>query len=484
MDDIAFASAKHLAALLRRKKLGCLELLEHYLARVERHNPRLNAIIATDLPAARKRARAADRALAKGEVWGPLHGVPMTIKESFDVVGMPTTWGLPEHKENRPKRNALAVERLLAAGVTLFGKTNVPVWLADWQSYNDIYGTSNNPWDVTLTPGGSSGGSAAALAAGLTGIETGSDIGSSIRNPAHYCGVFGHKPTYGICPPRGQALAGRVSASDISVIGPLARSADDLALGLAALAGPDEIDAAGYRLSLPPPRKERLGQFKVALMLDDPNAEVDREVKDQLQQLADFLAKKKVKVSDKARPAIDTGHANKVYTMLLRAATAGRQTAAQFAEALARVSTLDPADESYFARMTRANTMAHRDWLAFNEERHKMRWRWHEFFQDYDLLLSPVASSAAFPHDHAGERWQRTIVVNGKKVPTTDQLFWAGYSCVAFLPATVAPIGFSPKGLPIGVQIVGPQYGDRTCIAFAKLLEAEYHGFVAPPGYN
>src|SRR5208282_1988786 len=329
MDDIAFASAKRLASLIRRKKLGCLELLEHYLGRVERYNPRLNAIIATDLPAARKRARAADKALAKGEIWGPLHGVPMTIKESFDVAGMPTTWGLPELKDNRPKSNALAVERLLKAGVVLFGKTNVPVWLADWQSYNDIYGTSNNPWDRTKVPGGSSGGAAAALAAGLTGIEAGSDIGSSIRNPAHYCGVFGLKPTYGICPPRGQALPGRVSQSDISVIGPLARSADDLALALAAMAGPDEIDGAGYQLRLPQPRKRELRQFKVALMLDDPNAEVDREVQDQLQKLADFLAKRKAKVSDKARPDIDTDHANRVYIMLLRAATAGRQTPEQ-----------------------------------------------------------------------------------------------------------------------------------------------------------
>ncbi|MFI4987938.1 MAG: amidase [Alphaproteobacteria bacterium] len=483
MADIAFASAKRLAALIRRRKIGCLELLEHYLARVERYNPRLNAIIATDLPAARKRARAADKALAKGTPWGPLHGVPMTIKESFDVAGMATTWGLPELKDNRPKRNALAVDRLLGAGVVLFGKTNVPMWLADWQSYNDIYGTSNNPWDPTKVPGGSSGGSAAALAAGLTGIEAGSDIGSSIRNPAHYCGVYGHKPTYGICPPRGQATPGRVAQSDISVIGPLARSADDLALALAAMAGPDEIDAAGYKLALPAPKKRELSQYKVALMLDDPNAEVDREVQDQLQRLADFLARKKVKIDDKARPDIDASHANRVYIMLLRAATAGRQTPEQFARALETAKSLAPADESYFARMTRANTMAHRDWLAFNEERQRMRWKWHAFFAEYDLLLSPAASSAAFPHDHAGERWQRTITVNGKKVPTTDQLFWAGYSCVAYLPATVAPIGLSPKGLPIGVQIVGPQYGDRTTIAFAKLLEEEYQGFVAPPGY-
>jgi amidase len=151
------------------------------------------------------RAREADTALARGAVWGPLHGVPMTIKESFNVAGTPTTWGVPDHKDNITTEDALSVTRMKAAGVTLFGKTNVPLLLADWQSFNKIYGTTNNPWDVTRSPGGSSGGSAAALAAGLTGIDTGSDIGASIRNPAHYCGVFGHKPTYGILPPTGQS---------------------------------------------------------------------------------------------------------------------------------------------------------------------------------------------------------------------------------------------------------------------------------------
>jgi len=484
MEDIAFASAKRLAALIRRKKIGAVELLDHYLARVDRHNPKLNAIIATDLAAARQRARGADRALARGKAWGPLHGVPMTIKECFDTVGMPTTWGLTELRDNRPARNAVAVERWLAAGVTLFGKTNVPVMLADWQSYNPIYGTTNNPWDVTKVPGGSSGGSAAALAAGLTGIEAGSDIGASIRNPAHYCGVFGHKPTYGICPPRGQALPGVVTPSDISVIGPMARSADDLALGLAIMARPDEIDGAGYRLALAPPKKKALKDFRIAVMLDDPAAEVDREVSDALQRLAAFLARKRAKVNDKARPDIDTRRAHLVYLMLLRAATSRRQSEAEFARNLELAKNLPAEDESYRARAARANTMAHRDWLGSNEERHKMRWKWHEFFRDYDLLLCPAASSTAFPHDQAGERPDRTIIVNGKKVPTTDQLFWAGYSGAVYLPSTVAPIGFSPAGLPIGVQIIGPQYGDRSTIEFARLLEREYQGFVQPPGYE
>jgi amidase len=484
VSDLPFRSARQLAGTIRRKKVGSLELLDLYLARIEQYNPKLNAIVATDIPAARKRAKAADSALARGKSWGPLHGVPMTMKESFDVVGMPTTWGLSELKSNLPAKNSLAAQRFLDAGAVVFGKTNVPVLLADWQTFNPVYGTTNNPWDATKVPGGSSGGSAAALAAGLTGLEAGSDIGASIRNPAHYCGVYGHKPTWGICSPRGQALPGRVSQTDISVIGPMGRSADDLALGLGIMAGPDDIDGVGWHLRLPVPKQRSLRQFRVALMLTDPNSEVDREVQDRLQTLADFLAKKKVKISDKARPDIDTAEAQRVYVNLLRAATSGRQTDDVFRKNLDAVQALAPGDESYYARMMRANTMYHKDWLAWNEKRHHMRLKWADFFRDYDLFLCPAAASAAYPHDQKGERYERMVIVNGKPVPTTDQLFWAGYSCAFYLPATVAPIGFSQSGLPIGVQIVGPQYGDLACIAFAKLLEAEYQGFVAPEGYE
>jgi amidase len=484
MIDPHFRSAKQLASDIRRRKLGCLEVLDLYLARMERLNGKLNAIVVTDVDGARRRARQADAALRRGKPWGPFHGVPMTIKESYDVAGMPTTWGLPALKDNVAPRNALAVDRLLAAGVVLFGKTNVPAWLADYQSYNDVYGTTNNPWDLARSPGGSSGGSAVALAAGLTGLEAGSDIGSSIRNPAHYCGVFGHKPTFGIVPPRGQALPGRVAQGDISVIGPMARSAEDLVIGLSVMAGPDEIDGAGLRLALPAPRRKALREFKVAVMLDDPAAEVDREVQARLQALADFLGKRKVKVSFTARPAFDTAEAHRTYIFLLRAATAGRQTAEEFSRNAEITRGLAPDDQRYYAWTMRANTASHRDWLAANETRHKMRWRWAEFFREWDLLLCPVASSAAFPHDHAGERHERMITVNGKRVPCVDQLFWAGYGGMAYLPATVAPAGFTPAGLPVGVQIIGPQYGDRTCIEFARLLEREFQPFVPPPDYR
>src|SRR5262245_1785518 len=330
MLDIPFRSAKQLAADIRRKKIGCLELLDLYRARIEKHDTALNAIVVRDFDRARHRARAADRALAKGTIWGPLHGVPMTIKESYDVAGLPTTWGLPALKDNIAKQNAAVVDRLLEAGVVLFGKTNVPLYLADWQSFNAIYGTTSNPWDLARSPGGSSGGSGAALAAGLTGLEAGSDIGSSIRNPAHFCGVFGHKPTWGIVPRHGQALPGQIAPVDIDVVGPLARSADDLALALSVVAGPDPIEAAGWQLRLRPPRQKRLRDFKVAMMTEAPESPVDAEVRDRLHALADFLRRQKVKVDERARPAIDIGEAFSVYVRLLRGATSSRQTDAEF----------------------------------------------------------------------------------------------------------------------------------------------------------
>jgi amidase len=478
-----FRSAKQLASDIRTRKIGCLELLDLYLARVEQHDPGINAVVVRDVDRARDRARAADQALADGQVWGPLHGVPMTVKESYDVAGLPTTWGLPALKDNVATANAVVVDRLLGAGAVIFGKTNVPMYLADWQSWNAIYGTTNNPWDLTRAPGGSSGGSAAALAAGMTALEAGSDIGSSIRNPAHFCGVFGHKPTWGIVPRLGQSLPGQVAPVDIDVVGPLARSADDLSLALGVMAGPDAIEAAGWQLRLPPARQKRLRDFKVALMRDAPESLVDAEVAGRLEALAEFLRRQEVAVDDRARPAIDTAEAFRVYVQLLRAATSSRQTDADFAQNAAIVRSLAPGDESYYARSMRAAVLPHRDWLAANEARHRMRRAWAEFFTRYDILLCPVAGVAAFPHDHHGERHERTVPVNGRRAPVTDHLFWAGYSGASLLPSTAAPCGFTSDGLPVGVQIVGPQYGDLTCLAFARLLEREFQPFVPPPAY-
>lgn len=483
MQEIAFWSAKRLARHIRGRKIGCRELLDHYLARVERYNPALNAIIVTDIPAARKRAVAADRALKKGDLWGPLHGVPMTVKESYDVTGLPTTWGLTELKGNIAKQNAVVIDRLIAAGAVLFGKTNVPRLLADWQSFNDIYGTTNNPWDQKRSPGGSSGGAAAALAAGLTGLESGSDIGGSLRNPAHFCGVYAHKPTYGLVPLRGHAQPGVVAAADISVVGPLGRSADDLALALGVIAGPDEIESAGYRLALRPPKKKNWRDFKVAVVLEHPIAAVDRGVQDQLQKLVDFLGKKKVKIVEGALPAIDIDKAWRVFIGLLNAAMSGRLSPEAFAQTAATAHQLSPEDQSPIAMVLRDSVMAHKDWLALNNQRHHMRLAWAAFFQEYDFLLCPVAGLPAPLHDQSGMLWQRKITINGETRETADQLFWAGLFGAFYLPATAAPAGFV-AGLPVGVQIVGPQFGDLSTIAFAKMLEQEYQGFVAPKGYD
>ena len=484
MTELCYQTATELARRIQDKDVGCLELLEIFLDRTARHNPALNAIIVLDADKARERAKAADAALARGEIWGPLHGVPMTIKESFDVEGTPTTWGVVEHEHNIARRDALSVSRMKAAGVTMFGKTNVPYMLADWQSFNDVYGTTNNPWDVTRTPGGSSGGSAAALAAGLTGIEAGSDIGASIRNPAHYCGVFGHKPTMGILPTTGQALPGNNVPPDIAVIGPLARGADDLEIATLAMAGVGGRDAAGWVLNPPKPAKTALKDFKVAVVLQDDNCVIDGDYADQLQATVERLAALGVTVDDTARPVKDTKRAHLVYLMLLRAATGGRLPDDVIAAHKARADAADPDDFTYKTIVDRAVTMTHKEWLAWDEERELLCREWAAFFEDYDLVLTPMAASAAFPQDEAGERADRTIPVNNTRQSTLDQMFWAGYPGVVFLPGTCAPVGLSRSGLPCGLQIIGPHMSDLTTIHFARLMEQNIGGFVAPPGYD
>ncbi len=473
--DPSFLPAHRLAELTRTRKISCRELLDHFIARVERHDPKINAVVVRDFERARERAKALDNQADKS---APLFGVPMTVKESFDIADLPTTMGVPTQRNAIAKRNGLPVERLLSAGAVVFGKTNVPLLLADWQSYNEIYGATNNPWDLKLSPGGSSGGSAAALAAGMTGLELGSDIGSSIRNPAHYCGIFGHKPTWGICP------NGSVAPSDISVLGPLARSAEDLAITLNVIAGPDEIDGAGWKLDLAPPRVTTFAGLRVAMMLDHKLSEVDASIAARIGALASFLSQQGARVDMTARPDFDLAEAHRLYITMLRATTSRRIGDPGVAHWQAEAARLPADDTGYCALMARGISMSHRDFLIANEQRQRMRHAWAAFFKEWDVFLCPAAASAAQPHDHEGQRWERTIEVNGRRVPTTDQMFWAGISCFFLLPATVAPLGFTPSGLPIGVQIVGPQFGDRTTIQFARLMEQSWQGFVAPPGWD
>jgi amidase len=479
--DTPFVSATKLIRALRQKKIGALELLELYIKRVERYDGALNALPVRDFAAARKRAKAFDR---KGTKSGLLGGLPMTVKESFNVAGLATTWGLSEYRDNKPRTNAVAVERFVRAGGNIFAKSNVPVLLADWETANPIYGKTVNPWNHERTPGGSSGGSAAALAAGLTGLEAGSDIGGSIRNPAHYCGVYGHKPTWGVCSMAGQALPGVAHPSDISVIGPMARSAADLELAFRVMAGPDEIDGAGWNLALPKPQRKTLRGWRVAVLVSHPTAETDATVQDSIRALAKFLASKGARVSERALPDFDLAEAHRVFIQLLRGATSGRQTAEFFARMMAAKESLSADDASYYAQMVRANTQPHKDWLAASNRRHQMRLAWAEFFRDWDVLLCPNAASAAFPHSMPGERWERMILVNGAPQPATTQMWWAGIAGMCYLPGTAAPIGLSSEGLPLSVQVVGPQHGDLSTIRFAQLIEREYYSFVPPGGYD
>jgi amidase len=380
VEDLPFLSATEIAGRIRSREVGCLEVLERYIARTERYNPVVNAIVVKDFDRARARAKEADRAVSRGDSLGPLHGVPMTIKEAFALAGTPTTFGLEQYRDNIANRNAVAVDRLLAAGANIFGKTNVPPWLSDGQSANPLYGRTVNPWDTARTPGGSSGGSAAALAAGLSALEIGSDIASSIRNPAHFCGVFGHKPTYGICPARGHSIVVDAQDADINCIGPLARGADDLELVLSVIAGLDVVHGSAYRLELPRAVRLELKDFRVAVVLDDDVFEVDREIQGQLQALADFLAREGAAVRH-ARPAIDTRELFRLNVTLVRAATASRQTDEEYAAALARAKTTDLSRHDYATATLRGNTLSHREWLQLDDERHRLRRRWHEFFQ-------------------------------------------------------------------------------------------------------
>ena len=482
MDDkLAFASARTLASMVREKKVGAVELLDFFLRRIDRLNPRVNAVILQRADEARKEAAACDAMTARGESRGPLHGVPMTVKESFDVAGTPSTWGLTAQKDNIAKEDALSVARLKAAGAVVFGKTNVPVWLADWQSFNPIYGTTNNPWNVERTPGGSSGGSAAALAAGLTGLEMGSDIGASIRNPAHYCGVYGLKPTFDVCPRDGHLLPGAYAHGDISAIGPLARSAYDIETALDIIAGPNALDATGLQLRLPRETRSKFSDFRIAIMSDAETAPVDAAVRKQIEALGDWLEKQGATVDRVARP-VDPAEAHETYIMLLRAATSGAPDEAAHAKLQAARASVEGRND-YYAWHVRANTMGHREWLGWNNKRARMIHDWARFFTRFDLLLCPTAATTAFPHMQTGERWERMIKVDGADQPTTTQLFWAGYSNMVNLPSIVAPAGLAADGLPVGVQIVAPAYQDYRAIRFAQMLEDQYRAFVAPPRF-
>ncbi len=480
MDDLAYESARSISAAIRDGRLKSRDHLEAMLDRIERLNGPLNAVVTLDAERARREADAADAALSRGVKLGPLHGVCMTIKDSFETQGMRTTSGAPELSDYVAETDAVPVARLREAGAVIVGKTNLPIYAGDAQSYNEVFGQTNNPWNVERTPGGSSGGAAAALAAGFTPLELGSDIGGSIRGPAHTCGVTGHKPSFGIVPALGQIPGppGTLTQADLAVAGPMARDVDDLELALDVLAGPDDWHRVGYRLELPPPRHTELRDYRIAVWLDEPSCPLDASVRALLGEAAKSLESAGARVDYKARPDFEFDYATRVFSDLIAAAMCGGYTREEIEKKAERAS----GDGPHALAAARAS-QRHRAWLSANERRLQMRQKWHTFFSEWDAVLLPTLSTGAISHDHSEPASERTIRVNGEVRPYSDLTLWVGLTGVVYLPSTVVPIGLCSEQLPVGIQIAGPFLEDRTTLDLARRLSERNGGFQRPPGY-
>jgi len=483
----SFKTAVELSAALAAKKVSAVELAQDAIDRIERHDAKINAICVRDFERGLQAARAADADLARG-VSKPLLGIPMTVKESYNMAGLPTTWGIPAQKDFKPAEDALPISRVKDAGGVILGKTNVPLVLADWQSYNEIYGTTNNPFDLGRTPGGSSGGSSAALAAGYGALSLGSDIGGSLRVPAFHCGVYAHKPTFDLVAMRGHIappMPPLPSNRDLSVIGPMARGAADLSLLLDAIAGPDPLEAGkGYKLELPASRHTELKNFRVLLIDTDPIAPTDTAVRGTLETLAAKLAKAGVKVERQSRLLPDFAASSRLYMRMLMSFLAGSFAPEIYAGAQAAAASLPADNMSLAAERLRGIALSHRDWLMADGGRTRLRAQWRELFKTFDVVICPIMPTPAYPHDHSPDQEQRRIKIDGKDYVYPDQLAWPGIATLPGLPSTAIPTGFAPDGLPVGVQIVGPWLEDRTPLKLAELIEREFGGFVPPPMFD
>ena len=474
-----FDSAVRLAAAVRAKEISTTELAELTLREIDRTNPTLNAIVWQFRDEAIARARQADEALANGADVGPLHGVPVTIKESFAYRGSPNTWGLPPLKGAMSPRTAVAVDRLEAAGAITIGKTNVPVMLGDWQSYNPIYGTTNNPWDLARTAGGSTGGGAAAVAAGLGALTIGSDLSGSLRIPAHFCGAYAHKPslelvsTAGFQPGPWDGSPGY--PMDLSVVGPIARSARDLALALSVLGGPNGDEAKAWTWRMPPPRHTRLADFRIGYVFDDDAAPLATDIRILYEQTVAALRTAGAAIERGWPDGIDPHAPMSTYGYLLGALITADMDPAQRERARERFER-NPKDA--FAA---AAVEPHARWLHETQRRLAYRARWQRYFETHDVFLLPVTLTAAFPHDHSEPIEKRTIDTGGGARSYVEAIpFWMAPATLAGLPATVAPVGHTDAGLPVGIQIVAPMWEDATSIECAGRLAEVIGGFTPP----
>lgn len=482
MTDLAFRSAGELARAVAEREVSSVELLDHFLERGDRLDPRINAVVARDEPGARAAAEKADRAVAQGVPLGRLHGVPVTIKDSIEVAGIRTTGGSSRWGHHVSARDAEVVSRLKDEGAIVFGKSNLPADARDWQTYNEVYGTTNNPWDVTRVPGGSSGGSAAAVAAGLTGFEVGGDTAGSIRIPAHFCGVYGLRPSFGIVPRHGSVSGhapGTLAEFDMAVLGPLARKADDLDLALDVLAGASRDRAAAWRLELPPARAKTLREFRVAAWLDDPFCPVDGELITIMRAALDAVRDAGATVIERKGP-VDLEETLSLYNPLLMAQSGLIEPDKSY-DLLVEVAAAEGAAGGLASDLT----VRFRDWHSLDERREHSRRRWAEFFDGVDVLICPVSPTAAFPHDQRPDpAWSvRTLQVDGAERPYREMLSWMAPSSLNHLPAAVAPIGTTRNGLPVGIQVIAPYLHDRTVVGFVRCLANVIGGFHRPPGF-
>ena len=443
-------SAGELARRIASRELSAVEALDAQLARVERLNPEVNAVVSLDIPAARRQALAADQALARGEVPGPLHGVPLTLKDGNDVAGLRTTLGT-EAFDRVAGEDGTVAARLRAAGAIIVGHTNVAPLLADYQSANAVFGRTSNPWNLERTAGGSSGGAAAAVAAGMTPLEIVSDLGGSIRLPAHFCGVYGLKPTEHRVPmtgffrlPPGAPRTVRI----LSCLGPLARNLDDLSLALSIVAGPDGMDTDVPPVPLGDEPVARLADLRIAYAPTVPGAVVASSLSERVRRVASLASSAGARVEERL-PACDWEDANALFGELVAEITSERS---------------DKNLAWYFSALDR------RDRLAAI---------WDGFFADFDALLMPPAMTTAFPHCEPGA----PLTVNGTLAPYFGQGALVAMGNLAGLPALVAPAGQDDDGLPIGVQIVGPRWSEMRLLSVCRALESAQAlpGFSAPP---
>jgi amidase len=478
-DITPYSTATEMLAALRAKAISARELYAMHRARIEERDGQLNSIVVNTFDRGEAAAKEADRRIAAGED-APLLGLPMTLKESEAVAGLPQTAGIPELKDNVAASDGIVPARCFAAGAALLGKTNIPVALGDWQADSPVYGRTNNPWNLGRSPGGSTGGGSAALAAGLTPLEVGSDIGGSIRVPAAFTGVYGHRPSESAVPRTG-AFPGSQFPLETAIMGtqgPLARSAVDLELLFDVVAGPDAGADVAWRLDLPAARHESLRDFRVAVLPWFDWVPVQPEVRMAVGELSAWLEHQGVKV-ETVSPDFDWHEHLLDYTRLLTASTNMTTPAEQRAASAAGQRALgNPIADA----MADGQTMDFAAASMLLGRRAALKHQWRQFFRDWDVLITPTFARTAFEHRDDPQP-KRMTVIDGQETPYFLQIFYPHVAIFCGLPATAFPAGLDGEGLPIGLQAVGPDLEDRTPLRFAQLLEREWKRFEPPPGY-